>query len=85
MNKQIPKLECETDPVNSPSHYMQGQFEVIDIIQGSLSAEGFRGYLLGNMTKYLLRCQHKHSDGGVQDLKKLTWYTDRYIDTVRTA
>ncbi|MEU1151841.1 DUF3310 domain-containing protein [Streptomyces sp. NPDC005918] len=66
--------------MNSPSHYTQGQFEVIEIIEDSLTEEAFLGYLLGNATKYLLRCQHKHEDGGVQDLKKLVWYANKYIE-----
>lgn len=79
MNKQVPKLECEPDPVNKPSHYTQGRFEVIDIIEDSMSQEAFLGYLLGNMIKYLLRCQYKHQDAGSEDLKKLTWYASKYI------
>lgn len=67
------------DSINSPAHYTQGKYEVIDIIQASMSHEGFQGYLLGNMTKYLLRCQHKHQDGGSEDLKKLIWYANKFI------
>ncbi|MFJ7901915.1 DUF3310 domain-containing protein [Streptomyces sp. NPDC096198] len=68
------------DTVNSPAHYTQGKYEVIDIIQASMSREGFRGYLLGNMTKYLLRSQYKHQDGGLEDLKKLIWYANKFIE-----
>ncbi|WP_051836245.1 DUF3310 domain-containing protein [Streptomyces sp. NRRL F-2580] len=76
------KLECDTDPVSSPSHYTQGAYEVIDIIQASMTHEAFLGYLLGNQIKYLMRCQYKHQDGGIQDLKKLTWYANKYIECV---
>ncbi|MFD5697865.1 DUF3310 domain-containing protein [Streptomyces lasiicapitis] len=69
--------------MSSPRHYTQGRFEVIDIIQSSMSHEAFQGYLLGNMTKYLLRCQYKHSDGGSEDLNKLIWYANRYIANIR--
>ncbi|MFD9561495.1 DUF3310 domain-containing protein [Streptomyces sp. NPDC059994] len=68
--------------MNSPGHYTQGSLEVIDIIQGSMSREAFQGYLLGNMTKYLLRCQYKHDDGGSEDLKKCIWYANRYIANI---
>ncbi|MFE3579421.1 DUF3310 domain-containing protein [Streptomyces vinaceus] len=71
--------------MNSPAHYRQGNFEVIDIIQDSMSEEAFRGYLLGNMTKYLMRCQHKHQDGGSQDLRKLIWYANKYVETMAPA
>ncbi|MCY0945365.1 DUF3310 domain-containing protein [Streptomyces antarcticus] len=74
------KLECDIEAVNSPSHYTRGQFEVIDVIESSMSEEAFLGYLLGNMTKYLMRCQYKHGDGGIQDLRKLIWYANKYIE-----
>ncbi|MFD9563406.1 DUF3310 domain-containing protein [Streptomyces sp. NPDC059994] len=78
-------LECDTDSVNSPSHYTQGAYEVIDIIQASMTHEAFLGYLLGNQIKYLMRCQHKHQDAGVQDLRKLIWYANRYIANIQVA
>ncbi|AWN05258.1 hypothetical protein SEA_IBANTIK_34 [Streptomyces phage Ibantik] len=62
------------DVVNSPSHYTRGKFEVIDIIEDS----GV-GYRLGNVLKYVLRCDHKHDDNGVEDLSKALWYLKREI------
>ncbi|MGW5397784.1 DUF3310 domain-containing protein [Streptomyces sp. NPDC003952] len=76
------RLECDTDVVHSPAHYTQGKYEVIDIIQESMSHEAFLGYLLGNQIKYLMRCQYKHQDGGVEDLRKLCWYAAKYIEKV---
>ncbi|MEV5879284.1 DUF3310 domain-containing protein [Streptomyces sp. NPDC052101] len=78
--KPVNEFDSRSELVNSPSHYTTGQYEVIETIEDSLSEEAFRGYLLGNMTKYLLRCQHKHADGGVQDLKKLIWYASKFIE-----
>lgn len=68
-------VDFEEDVINSPSHYTKGKFEVIDIIEGS----GV-GYRLGNVLKYVLRCDHKHDDNGVQDLKKALWYLNREIE-----
>jgi len=57
--------------VNSPPHYNEGGIECIDAIEASMSQEAFRGYLKGNMLKYLWRYEHK---GGKEDLDKANWY-----------
>lgn len=66
------KLE---DMVNHPSHYNQGPIEVIDIIQASMTPEMFRGYLLGNVLKYMLRAPYKGNQE--QDHEKAKWYFDK--------
>lgn len=76
------KLECDSSEIDHPSHYTRGRYEVIDIIQASMTHEAFLGYLLGNQIKYLMRCQHKHQDGGNQDLRKLIWYANKYIASI---
>ena len=61
----------EIDMVNSPPHYNEGGIECIDAIEASMSQEAFRGYLKGNMLKYLWRYENK---GGKEDLDKANWY-----------
>jgi len=61
----------EIDMVNSPPHYNDGGIECIDAIEASMSQEAFRGYLKGNMLKYLWRYENK---GGKEDLDKANWY-----------
>lgn len=39
--------------------------------------EGFKGYLKGNIEKYLWRYEHK--DKPLEDLKKSKWYLERLI------
>ena len=65
----------ENDMVNNPSHYNQGPIEVIDIIQVSMTPEMFKGYLLGNVLKYMLRSPYKGNQE--QDHEKAKWYYDR--------
>lgn len=65
------------DMVNSPPHYAGQGVECIDYIKQQLTAEQFRGYLLGNVTKYIHRHNYKN---GLEDLKKAQWYLGRYID-----
>lgn len=67
------------DVVSKPKHYMLfgGEKEVIDLIRDRLSPEELRGYLKGNMIKYLMRAGKK-SDGELQDLSKLGQYVEMY-------
>ena len=62
------------DPVNHPSHYTQGAVECVDALKSALTEEEFRGFLKGNVLKYLWRERGK---GGGQDLLKAAWYLDR--------
>lgn len=60
-----------TDNVNNPSHYTSGAIECIDAIRAALTPEEFRGYLKGNITKYIWRERLK---GGAEDIAKAAWY-----------
>lgn len=62
------------DMVNHPPHYNQGGIECVDAIEASMSPQGFRDYLKGNILKYLWRYEQKH---GLEDLKKAQWYLTR--------
>jgi hypothetical protein len=42
-----------TDLVNHPPHYTDGSIECIDAIEAQLTAEEYRGYLKGNIAKYV--------------------------------
>ena len=64
------------DNVNHPSHYTDGGIECIEAIEAQLTPEEYRGYLKGNVAKYVWREQHK---GGIESLKKAAWYLTRLI------
>jgi hypothetical protein len=64
------------DPVNSPFHYASGSIECIDAIEASMSREAFKGFLKGNIIKYIWRYEDK---GGVESLRKAEWYSARLI------
>ncbi len=61
------------DVVNNPTHY-QGEIECIECIKASMTYEEFKGYLRGNVFKYLWRYNRKN---GLQDLEKSQWYLNR--------
>ena len=69
------------DPVNSPRHYADsfGGIQCIDAIETSMSMEEFKGFLKGNVQKYVWRYSQKN---GAEDLKKAKWYLERLIALV---
>jgi hypothetical protein len=67
----------QEDTVNHPSHYTDGGIECIEAIESALTSEEYRGYLKGNIQKYVWREKHK---GGTESLKKAQWYLQRLIE-----
>lgn len=63
--------------VDSPKHYTRGKYETIDVIQSTLGDEKFKGYVQGNIIKYISRYQYKN---GVEDLEKARWYLNKLIE-----
>jgi hypothetical protein len=66
------------DPINNPAHYADnfGGIQCIDAIETSMSTEEFKGFLKGNVQKYVWRYSQKN---GAEDLKKAKWYLERLI------
>lgn len=71
------------DPVNHPTHY-QGTngIETIEAIEAAMSKEAFKGYIQGNVIKYVMRYERKN---GAEDLYKAQWYLNRLIDIIETT
>lgn len=67
------------DIVNSPDHYTSGQVECIDAIQSALTTDEYRGYLKGNILKYIWRERLKN---GAQDVQKSVWYSTELIQLI---
>lgn len=70
MKKTVTKAKKET--VNHPSHYNQGKYEVIDVIE-----DWNLGFSLGNAIKYIARSEHKGNKK--EDLEKAIWYLQREV------
>lgn len=64
--------------IDHPPHYADsfGGVECIEAIESSMSIEEFKGFLKGNVQKYVWRYSKKN---GVEDLKKAKWYLERLI------
>jgi len=70
------------DMVSHPPHYTDGGcVECIEAIESALTNEEYRGFLKGNIQKYIWRERHK---GGTESLKKAQWYLDRLIQLDET-
>ena len=69
--------DIKEDLVNHPSHYTDGNIECIEAIEAQLTPEEYRGYLKGNVVKYIWREKNK---GGIQSLQKAQWYLTRLVD-----
>jgi hypothetical protein len=65
------------DMVNAPKHYATGMHETISVIEEKLTAEQFRGYLMGNIIKYLTRANLKGKFD--QDCEKAQYYLNTLV------
>lgn len=66
----------EKDNIN-PNHYIFGGIETIEYLKAKLTPEEYRGFLKGNVLKYVSREAEKN---GLEDLKKDKWYLDKLIE-----
>ena len=66
-------IEEKKEMIDHPSHYNQGKYEAIDVIE-----DWKLNFNLGNTVKYISRAGHK--DDIIQDLKKSLWYLQREIE-----
>jgi hypothetical protein len=61
--------------VNRPAHYTGSKVECISAIEASMSEVQFKGFLKGQVMKYLWRYEHKGNP--LQDIEKAEWYLSR--------
>lgn len=67
--------EVELDNVNHPTHYNKGTMECLDVIKACLSDSEFKGFLKGNVLKYMYRKGDKGD--ALEDLNKACWYAKK--------
>ena len=68
--------------VNHPQHYQSSTIECIDAIQAQMTPEELRGFLKGNVLKYMWRERMK---GGTESLEKAQWYLTQLVDNEKTS
>jgi hypothetical protein len=72
----------KTDMINHPPHYTKGGIETLDYIKAKLSAEEYRGYLKGNILKYISRAGLKGEADA--DYKKVEFYAQELVSAHTT-
>ena len=60
---------------NKNGYYDVGGLSTMDILQAKLTEDEYRGFLLGNVIKYLSRHKHKN---GIEDIQKALVYLNIY-------
>ena len=61
------------------NHYTSKSVQPWEAMESWMSEEAFKGYIWGNVIKYMARWEDK---GGVEDLKKAQHYLDKLISIV---
>ena len=74
---EVEKEITKDNPISHPSHYTDGNIEVIDYIED----KNFN-FNLGNVVKYVSRAGKKDKDKTIEDLKKASWYLNREISNL---
>lgn len=69
------KEPVENDNINHPSHYTDGNIEVMDFIEDKQL-----NFARGNVIKYVSRAGKKDPNKELEDLKKAMWYLNREIE-----
>lgn len=78
-NEMIEKC-APNDAVHHPEHYTKGAVECIDAIRASMTVAAYRGYLKGNVLKYIWRYEEKD---GVESLEKAQVYLGWLIENIK--
>jgi hypothetical protein len=65
----------ETDMVNEPPHYTQGNIQCIDAMESAFGKEAVATWSKLNAFKYIWRAVHKN---GMEDIDKAIWYLTKY-------
>jgi hypothetical protein len=69
------------DEIDHPDHYV-GSMETYDYIVDKLNPIELRGYIKGNIIKYVSRENQKGKDN---DLRKAQWYLKRYLEDLEKS
>jgi len=77
IHRKAGEEEPQADAVSHPSHYTQGRFETIEMIEEVTQgySDGYVSYCVGNALKYLARAPFKH-ESPAEDIAKARAYLD---------
>lgn len=69
--------EAIGDNVNHPSHYNQGKYECIDVMEDVFGKVAVSNFCLLNAFKYVWRSGKKN---GAEDIRKAIFYLEKYLE-----
>ena len=81
--KETNMKEDVWEHINRPDHYNSNTMETIDLIRDSMESEEYRGYLKGNIFKYVSRFRYKEKENPLKDLLKAQWYLCKLIEDMK--
>jgi hypothetical protein len=70
----------DNSQVDHPSHYNMNGVETIDLIKGAMNSAEYKGFLKGNVIKYLSRAEYKGNEA--MDYAKANWYLNKLLEEV---
>ena len=70
----------DTSDITHPKHYNTGVIETIELIKSSMPIDAYKGYLMGNILKYVCRHKHKNPAEPWKDLKKAEWFCEFWLE-----
>ena len=73
----MPPVNPPKEEINHPSRYAGGKYECIEVMKDVFGVEATKHFCLLNAFKYIWRQEHKN---GVEDIKKASWYLNKYIE-----
>jgi hypothetical protein len=76
---QAKRTQSREDRTQIGGDHYQKAIQPWDYMESCMSEEAFKGYLWGNIIKYVSRWEDK---GGVQDLQKARHYIDKLVSVL---
>lgn len=70
----------DNENVIRPKHYKVGGMDTIKILKTKMTPEEYKGFLKGNIMKYLTRADYKN---GIEDYEKAQYYMNELVKTVK--
>jgi len=78
-NEMAEEFDCKfaKDYQAGGDHYLTLSIQPWDAMESWLTEEEFKGFLKGNIIKYICRCDNK---GGRIDIEKIRQYVDKLLE-----
>lgn len=81
------KINClkESDGYITPTHYMSGKYQVIEIMRNTLTPKQYHGFCIFQTIKYLTRIDITDKDKSLRNCTKTKYYLDELINYLSSS